>query len=236
MVKMRISSADTIAGQPAIAIRELFKKAIKYGGGTLSDIASQLQVDQKTACEIFYTLCTEGYIEPLEITNNADDNDTYWQTTLKGNSLAIATARKPITRQTAERLLNEFLQRVKEINDCADYAYYVKKVVIFGSYLSDSPNLGDIDLAIWVEHRYNDIQERSRNFQQRIELALQNGRRFKTFWAEWCWPYTEVIRFLRNRSPSISIHNLKDEGILSTSIPSKILFDADAQIDGKTNE
>ena len=117
---------------------------------------------------------------------------------------------------------------VKEINDCADYAYYVKQVVIFGSYLSDSPNLGDIDLAIWIEHRYNDMLERSRNHEQRIMLALENGRRCKTFWAEMRWPYTEVMRFLRNRSPSISIHDLKEEGILATSIPAKILFDADA--------
>lgn len=230
---MRISSADTIAGQPAMAIRELFKKTQMYIG-TLSYIANQLHVDQKTAREIFDTLCAEGYIEPVETPHNADENDTYWRTTLNGNSLAIATARKPITRQTAERLLSEFLQRVKEINDCADYAYYVKKVVIFGSYLSDRSDLGDIDLAIWIEHRYSDMRERSRSCQQRIELALQNGRRFKTFWAEWSWPYTEVIRFLRNRSPSISIHDLKEEGILSTSIPSKILFDAD--IDNNNDE
>ena len=232
---MRITSADTIAGQPALAIRELFKKTKMYGG-TLSDIANQLHVDQKTAQEIFDTLYAEGYIEPVETTHNADKNNRYWKTTLNGNSLAIATARKPITRKTAECLLNAFLERVKAINDCPDYAYYVKQVVIFGSYLTDSPNLGDIDLAIRVEYRYNDILERSRNCQQRIELALQNGRRFKTFWAEMSWPYTEVIRFLRNRSPSISIHDLKEEGILSTSIPSKILFDADAQIDSKTNE
>ena len=108
---MRISSTDTIAGQPALAIRELFKKTQTYGG-TLSDIANQLHVDQKTAWEIFDTLCTEGYIEPVETTHNADENNTYWRTTLNGNSLAIATARKPITRQTAERLLNEFPQRV----------------------------------------------------------------------------------------------------------------------------
>lgn len=170
---MRISSADTIAGQPALAIREPFKKIQTYGG-TLSDIANQLHVDQKTAQEIFDTLCTEGYIDPVEIPDNADEKNTYWKTTLNGNSLAIATARKPITRQTAERLLNEFLQRVKEINDCADYAYCVKQVVIFGSYLSDSPNLGDIDLAIWIEHRYNDMLERSRNHEQRIMLALEN--------------------------------------------------------------
>lgn len=233
--EMRISSADTIAGQPALAIRELLKKTQTYVG-TLSYLAYQLQVDQKTAWEIFNNLCAEGYIEPVETPDNADENDTYWKNTLNGNSLAMATARKPITRQTAERLLNEFLQRVKEINACVDYAYYVKQVVVFGSYLSDSPNLGDIDLALWIEHRYSDMRERSHNHSQRINLALQNGRKFKTFWAEFCWPRTEVMRFLRNRSPFISIHDLKDEGILSTSIPIKVLFDADAQIDSQTNE
>ena len=227
---MRINSADTIAGQPVLTIRQLFKKT-QYHGGTLSDIANQLHVDQKAAREIFDTLCAEAYIEPTETPHYADEDNTHWRTTLKGNSLALATARKPITRQTAERLLNEFLTRVKEINDCDDYVYYVKQVIIFGSYLSDSPNLGDIDLAIWVEFRYNDIQKRSENIRKRIELALQSGRTFKTFFAEFIWPYTEVIQLLKNRSPSISLHNLKDEGILSTSIPSKILFEADTQID-----
>ena len=117
---MRINSADTIAGQPVLAIRQLFKKT-QYRGGTLSDIANQLHVDQKAAREIFDTLCAEAYIEPTETPHYADEDNTHWQTTLKGNSLALATARKPITRQTAERLLNEFLTRVKEINDCDDY-------------------------------------------------------------------------------------------------------------------
>jgi len=232
---MRITSADTIAGQPALAIRELLKKTQSYVG-TLSYLAYRLHVDEKTAQEIFDTLCAEGYIEPVETPENADENETYWKNTLNGNSLAMATARKPITRQTAERLLNEFLQRVKVIKDCTDYAYYVKQVVIFGSYLSDSPNLGDIDLALWIEHRYSDMDERSRNHTQRIMLALENGRKFKTFWAEMCWPYTEVIRFLRNRSPSISIHDLKTEGMLATSIPTKVLFATDAQIASQTNE
>jgi DNA-binding MarR family transcriptional regulator len=81
---MRISSTDTIAGQPALAIRELLKKTQTYGG-TLSDIANQLHVDQKTAQEIFDTLCAEGYIEPVETPDNADENDIYWQNTLNGN-------------------------------------------------------------------------------------------------------------------------------------------------------
>ncbi len=228
---MRINSADTIAGQPALAIRQLFKKT-KDSGGTISDIVSQLHVDQKTAQQTFETLCAEGYIEPTETPRYADEDNTHWQTTLKGNTLALATARKPITRKTAERLVKEFLHRVEEINACNDYIHYVQQVLVFGSYLSDSPTLGDVDLAVELAFRHNDIEKRGECAKKRIEFALQHGKQFRSSFAQLTWPYIEVLQLLKKHSPSISLHDLRDEQILSaTSAPSQILFEADIKPD-----
>ena len=223
---MRIKAGDTIAGQPAIVVRQLFLKT-KDRGGDLSDIMQLMHVDEETAEHIFNDLRTEGYIEITEEYTHAAAKDIRWQTTLKGNHLALATARKPIKRKTAERLVKEFLQRVEEINANDDYVYYIQKVLVFGSYLSDSPTLGDVDLAVELVLRHNDEQERRERRDKRVQIALEQGRHFPSFLAQLFWPYTEVLHILKKGSPSISLHDLQQEHLLSTnSVPSQILYEA----------
>jgi predicted nucleotidyltransferase len=122
-------------------------------------------------------------------------------------------------------LLQEFLQRVEKINSSDDYAYYIKQVILFGSYLSDNPTLGDIDLSLVLEFRDDDLEKRSKHLDERTDLAEKQGRYFKGFLESLAWPYEEVIRFLKNRSPSISLHNEQHERVLSRDIPSKMIFD-----------
>jgi predicted nucleotidyltransferase len=63
--------------------------------------------------------------------------------------LGAASAAKPITRQTAERALDDFLARVVLVNRRAYYLAKVTKVVVFGSFLRpDIERLGDVDVAV----------------------------------------------------------------------------------------
>ncbi len=213
---MRIQSKDLIVGQPALAIRKLLRN---YGTHIRVDtIADLLDVDTETAKQVLKDLATEGYIEASE------GFQEMWHTTMQGNALANAKAGKPITRRTADRLIEEFLTRVNEINACNDYAFCVTQVIIFGSYLSDSPTLGDVDLSIELSHRYDDPQEHKRNREERIQHALQEGRNFPTFLHKLSWPEQEVWHILKGRSRGLSLHDEKNERVLSRPIPSKILF------------
>lgn len=218
---MRIQKNDLIAEQPIFAIRKL----LKYEDGTITTIAETLGINREKAKEVFQTLCTEGYIKQKAPSNNSDKNNPSWENTIKGYALVNATARKPITRKTAERLLQEFLQRVEKINSSDDYAYYIKQVIIFGSYLSDNPTLGDIDLSLVLKFRDDNLDKRSKHLEERTKLAEKQGRHFKDFLDGLIWPYEEVMRFLKNRSPSISLHNEEHEHVLSRDISSKIIFD-----------
>jgi predicted nucleotidyltransferase len=216
---MRIQKSDIIAGQPVFTLRKL----LHYEDGTVTTIAEKLGINQEKAKEVFQTLCTEGYIKQTD--SSSDKNDPSWENTIKGYGLVNATARKPITRKTAERLLQEFLQRVEKINSSDEYAYYVKRVILFGSYLSNKPTLGDIDLSLVLEYRDDDPEKRSKHLDERVELAEKQGRHFKSYFASLIWPHEEVMRFLKNRSPSISLHPEQHERVLSRAIPSKIIFD-----------
>jgi hypothetical protein len=53
-----------------------------------------------------------------------------------------------VTRKTADRVLREFLDRVRGLIANEDALYQVPEVVIFGSYLTNAERLGDVDLAI----------------------------------------------------------------------------------------
>jgi predicted nucleotidyltransferase len=213
---MRIRPGDVIAGQPALAIRKLLQQE----RGTVATIAEILAVDLATAKQVYEQLVAEGYIKAPD-----DTRDEGWQTTTRGNALAHASARKPITRKTAERLVAALLDRVSAINACDDYVYRVKQVIVFGSYLTDRSDLGDIDLAITLQFRFDDPGRRERQMQERIEQARRDGRVFRSYFDEITWPHLEIFQMLKGRSPSLSLHSPEMEQELLQSVPTKILFD-----------
>jgi predicted ArsR family transcriptional regulator len=95
---MRIQSDSLIVGRPALAIRKLLRQE----RGTIATIAEVLDIGPLQARQVYEELRTGGYIEPQDLPRAVRTDDGSWQTTMKGNALAHATARKAITRQTAE--------------------------------------------------------------------------------------------------------------------------------------
>lgn len=231
---MRISSSDLIAGQPALAIRRLMQRGCQYGPGTsgnsLEVIVEDLGVELSTARLLFQKLCELGFIEPAPpLFSASHTQDHFWFTTVKGNALANATARKPISRKTADRLIEEFLTRVQHVN-AGDYAYWVKRVIVFGSYLSDAPTISDVDLSLELEDRYKDSEARKRGHEARIAAAEEAGRHFKDYIQMLVWPQQEVFLFLKHHTPSLSFHEEEREQVLANYHPSRILFDLNAPV------
>lgn len=190
----------------------------------MATIMEVIGIDLATARQVYQDLCAEGYIEPVP-EQHPLYKENHWFTTTKGNALANATARKPITRQTANQQLELFLNRVEQINT-GDYAYWVKQVIVFGSYVSESPTLGDIDLSLVLEDRYQDAHSREIGHNARTAAAMEAGRRFRDSMDMLMWPRQEVLLLLKHHSPSLSLHDESIELVLNRHIPSRILFDA----------
>jgi DNA-binding transcriptional regulator YhcF (GntR family) len=222
---MRIKSSDIIADQPILTIRKLLQKNSIWDSIPLEAIEKELEVSPATARQIYQDLCELGYIAPTDKT----DREPRWRVTEEGNRLIAASARKPIKRKTAERLVQQFLERVKTVNHSNEYAFQVKQVIIFGSYVSNSPNLGDIDFAITLEPKYSDQDKQQVLENERREKAIKVGKHFNTFFEELAWPEIEVRRFLKNRSPSISLHNPQTEKKILETTPTILLYEAPAQ-------
>lgn len=145
---MRIAKNELLAGIPVLKIRDYFR--LLYSGLMTRDgLAERFNLNEKETEGLVGELLSKGYIEPA-------DNGMY-RLTLKGNALSIARCMAPINREKADRIMQEFLKRVEEVNRDDFYPYRVSKLVLFGSYLNpEQMDLGDIDIAFELEPKIKD--------------------------------------------------------------------------------
>jgi hypothetical protein len=184
---MRIVSDELIASYPTLEVR----------GFLLSPRAATIFRNK---------LKVLGFIEELD---KWHERRTF-RLTIKGQALANASAAKPIHRKTAERLLDQFLERVKRVNDTQEYVYRVEHVVLFGSMLSDIDRLGDVDVAVQLQpkvDKHDGFQEWS---MARRRAAEAKGRNFRGV-LDWAmWPTQEIFLQLKARSSGLSLHDFSE--------------------------
>jgi len=214
---MQIKSNDELFGLPIIKLREFFKRYTVIWD--IENVMYFFDLDREKADALIIELEREGYIKK----ESKFRDKQLWRNSIKGNALALASAAKPILRTTAERKINEFLVRVNEINRNEYYLYKIKKVVLFGSYMSEAEKLGDIDLAIEIVPKETDCNKFQKLAIERSREAKQNGRQFSNIVEEVFWPQSEVLKYLKSRSRSISIH-FTDDPVLKNS-KHKVIFE-----------
>lgn len=172
-------------------------------------------------------------LELIEPTMPLGDKAAF-QVATRGHAYANATAAKPISRGTAERILKELLDRVNAVIATKEYAFKVKSAVLFGSMLSCVDRLGDIDVAIDLQRRISNSAKFRLQCDRRRQLAEELGMTFSTAidWAT--WPKKEVVLQLKARSRSLSLHGFDrliemealryrilvgDAGLIASQIP-----------------
>jgi len=102
---MQIDSTQKIAGFPILQVRKLLK-------GFFSDYRSIeypaicLGIDMLAAKRLMRELENLGYIEKF---TPRGTKEIYYRSTVAGNALALASAAKPVSRATADRVFAEFI-------------------------------------------------------------------------------------------------------------------------------
>lgn len=202
---MYLDPKSTIAGMPALSIRQLLNK---HDIISLSLIVERFNISERIAGIVLTGLLDEGYVELNECYSK--HGEVCYHPTLKGCSLALASAAKPVTRKTAEKKIEEFLQRVEEVNKNEYYLYRVDKVVVFGSYLSDQERINDIDVVAVLKRKGDDLDKFRAETMKRANDAEANGRKFSGANSKRYYTYEEVNLFLKSRSRTISLHSRLD--------------------------
>lgn len=201
---MRIDPKSRIAGYPSLHIRDLLRRRATCLTPAYASKHLGVSVDQ--ARGLISSLEKEGWIEPI--------NDTKppcsWRCTNAGAKLALASASRAIKRATAERLLSEFMERVRSINDDAGFLYTISRVAVFGSYLTDTEDLSDLDLAVEIEPRTTDKVQFRSLAAQRVAEAQQNGWAPRNKFELAAYPHTEIYKVLIGGKSAISLHGFPE--------------------------
>ncbi len=202
---MRIDSQDTLLGVPILMVRALLRRSMSYGGAISERLARRtLKLGPERTREILDELVRQGCYEAGE--NHL--GEPYWENTIQGNTLALATAAKLVKRETADWALAEFLTRVLEVNRNPNYLFKVTRVVLFGSYLEDTQRLDFVELAIETASKIDSPDQREALYLERRQASQRN---FKDFMEYLGWPLIEVWRFLKSRSRIISLYDYRSE-------------------------
>jgi hypothetical protein len=198
---MRIKKDEIVAGYSALQVRG-FLRRFEFGFFMLSAAEGFMQLKSREAEEFVNNMVALNLIEPTM----PFEGRAAFHVATRGHALANATAAKPISRGTADRVLREFMDRMKALNASKKYAFKVRSAVLFGSMLSSVDRLGDVDVAIDLQRRISDSARFRQQCDRRRHLAEEQGREFATA-IEWAtWPEREVVLQLKGRSHCLSLH------------------------------
>jgi hypothetical protein len=154
----------SICGRPATQLRELFRAYDKsptpshFKDGefvrvpkllTVEFVADRMKISAQEARMLMECLRGEGFL--------ATDSDLPTQMSA---ALKSASAMSKIRRTTADRILNDVLLAARKIGRLSRTKTKIAKIEVFGSYLTDAPLVGDIDLRVSFTHT-GGVSERS---------------------------------------------------------------------------
>lgn len=154
---------------------------------------------------------------------NAELGGRMIELTMKGMALAAASAARPVSRKTAEKVLAEFLSRCETVNADLQYLYRVKKAAVFGSYARGATSLGDVDVYVMLEPKESDADRHEELSLATARAAEQAGRSSNGYFEFSGWSYQEVWLFLKSRKRTLSL-SYADKWVLDDP-GTEIVFD-----------
>lgn len=215
---MRIIASQKMFGYPVLKIRRLMR-AGAGGRWGVSFIIATMGIGMREASKLVRAMLSYGLIAKSDL---GSDGQTY-ELTIKGMELGMASAAKPIKRATADRYVSELLRRVEEVNNDPDLLLWVDEVVLFGSYLTNSPTLGDVDLAVMYTRKFCPTHWRTQS-RQRVAIAQANGRHFSGIIEKLAWPQREIELRLRQGLRALHLHDLSMEAKFIETLPHRRIY------------
>ena len=165
------------------------------------------------AKRVFAALLAEGYLEPHEPEHKFDD--AKYQTSMQGRRLAAAKLTKRFDRAMADNEVAALIARANEINTRDELVFFVHKITAFGSYITDSRDLGDIDVVVEL------VPRRQKHTDESHYRADNSGRKFD-FMTSLTYGSNEVLQLLRARKPRLSFN---EPSTLELDTKFRVLFE-----------
>jgi hypothetical protein len=138
---MRLDPRKRIYGIPPKHLRDCARRLADKERFTAGEFIRSLGGEQQEARRVLARLKEDQFV-------TQQDNQDSFVPTPKMRRLAAARVTHGISRPVADKMLSRLVGRAKHINsDSGYYGYRLEKVAVFGSYLSNEPVIGDLDIA-----------------------------------------------------------------------------------------
>jgi hypothetical protein len=180
---VKVERNSSIAGRPIREVRDFLRATGQGRFGRARVIELLGQPDATDA------LIEAGFIRRL------DDGDIFEETDI-GIQLRSTNLVPRITRKKADSIMAAFMQRVVNVNATPELICSVAEVHVFGSYITDAPEVGDIDLSVVLKLKADEGTWTERSHAR----AAATGRRM-SFIDSSAYGATEVMLILKARSP-----------------------------------
>ncbi len=212
MATRKKQAEAAISGTSAAAVRGFLQQSAEMQSWTVDDLAKTLGIDKSAAKSVLMTMQIVGYIEP---------SGSRFRNTDAGNAVAKVSKAKPIKKATAEKALEEFQKRAKQVNLETAYLYAVEKIVLFGPFLEGAEKVKNVDVAVELSPKERNETKLEERVTKQADEAEAAGKRFKSFADRRAWGKNNVLEFLKGKTRSLALHTL-DDAILTR--PHKIIY------------
>jgi predicted nucleotidyltransferase len=224
---VRIRSNTGINGHTILEIRDFLREIEHFGFGNA--VGRRLGADTDRNAETIRCMVREGYlVAGTAETGNAGRGE--WRVTELGRQLAVAKATKPMSRTVANKEYAELISRIGHISADDQYLYEVERLYVFGSFIRDTAECGDIDVCIELRPKAK-FNEGSTSRQVSNSLRTKISAQFETegpptadLMTELFWSEKKVMKELKKRRPRISIMGVSD--LQNTEFEFKIGYEA----------
>jgi hypothetical protein len=214
---MKIDWNETICGLRMIELRNLTRKM--FDEKNIAFIAAKSGLSEPACQWLVRTMIERGWWQQIE--------PGFYRATVTGNAMAMSKKLPPLTRASAEALLERVISTAHEINADPDMAYDITYLAVFGSYLGDTPTLNDLDIAYVATGRWGGGGEDRREIFERM-IERQNNA-YPQAWSgtlpSYLWAGIAVRKRLKvtNR---VSVHDREEIDALGW--PQRVLIDVNA--------
>jgi hypothetical protein len=208
---MRINPKEKLFSQPILKVREVVRQAMaeRLRRPRKSMLFEEVSVILAKTTDVAKAVIEQLIKEEYLVLNKVKYGSTFQyelSETEKGRRFGVATADPLITREKANQLLKELIERAIAINANEAYVCYIERLSVFGSYLSDKRLLGDLDVFFKITRKCEGDEYKKKR-DQRIKLAFRLGRVFPNFIEQLYWPEREVLLALKTRKKGLSLHD-----------------------------
>ncbi len=208
---MHIDRGASLGGVPALAVRDFLRR---YAGpGFMWDErrlahALKLTSDAQRARGVLDELIRLGYVVPKD-----GGGERLWAVAPAAARFMCARGGARLPREAADNLLMKLVTRCALANGTRPFAHWIVRLSVFGSYLTDAPLLGDLDVVLETEPKDAIVEKQMARESARWCAARDAGRRVSED-NLYGWSEDEIRRFLRDRSRHLQIVSPEDIGRL----------------------